>query len=96
MCETRIINALQLVNAKRLSELSGVGLRTIFRIRDGRSGIAYYEASLDGEWVLMTYDFKFGTLQSDKLDPKKPFKGDFELKVVDRAGNERIFKQKIL
>lgn len=67
-----------------------------FRIRDGRSGIAYYEASLDGEWVLMTYDFKFGTLQSDKLDPKKPFKGDFELKVVDRAGNERIFKQKIL
>lgn len=67
-----------------------------FRIRDGRSGIAYYEASLDGEWVLMTYDFKFGTLQSDKLDPKKPFKGDFELKVVDRAGNERIFRQKIL
>ncbi|MBL7852364.1 MAG: M23 family metallopeptidase [Cyclobacteriaceae bacterium] len=67
-----------------------------FRIRDGRSGIAYYEASLNGEWVLMAYDFKFGTLQSDKLDPKKPFKGDFELKVVDRAGNERIFKQKIL
>lgn len=67
-----------------------------FRIRDGRSGIAYYEASLNGEWVLMAYDFKFGTLQSDKLDPKKPFKGDFELKVVDRAGNERIFRQKIL
>lgn len=67
-----------------------------FRIRDGRSGIAYYEASIDGEWVLMVYDFKFGTLQSDRLDPKKPFKGDFELKVVDRAGNERIFKQKIL
>ena len=67
-----------------------------FRIRDGRSGIAYYEASINGEWVLMAYDFKFGILQSDKLDPKKPFKGDFELKVVDRAGNERIFRQKIL
>ncbi len=67
-----------------------------FRIRDGRSGIAYYEASINGEWILMAYDFKFGTLQSSKLDPKKPFKGDFELKVVDRAGNERIFKQKIL
>lgn len=66
-----------------------------FRVRDGRSGIAYYEASLNGEWVLMAYDYKFGILQSDKLDPKKPFQGDFELKVVDRAGNERIFRQKI-
>ncbi len=66
-----------------------------FRIRDGLSGIAYYEASLNGQWILMSYDFKFGTLQSDKLDPRKPFQGDFELKVVDRAGNERIFRQKI-
>ena len=66
-----------------------------FRIRDGRSGVAYYEASINGQWVLMSYDYKFGILQSDKLDTKKPFIGDFELKVVDRAGNERIFKQKI-
>lgn len=66
-----------------------------FRIRDGRSGIAYYEANVNGQWLLMSYDFKTGILQSDKLDPKQPFKGDFELKVVDRAGNERIFKQKI-
>lgn len=66
-----------------------------FRIRDGRSGIAYYEASINGQWVLMAYDLKRGILQSDKLDPKKAFRGDFELKVVDRAGNERIFRQKI-
>jgi len=67
-----------------------------FRIRDGRSGIAYYEASINGKWILMSYDYKFGILQSDKLDPKQPLIGDFELKVVDRAGNERIFRQKIL
>ncbi len=67
-----------------------------FRIRDGRSGISYYEANINGQWVLMSYDFKTGILQSDKLDPQQPFKGDFELKVVDRAGNERIFRQKIL
>lgn len=36
MDTTRIIKALQRVNAKRLSELSGVGLRTIFRLRDGQ------------------------------------------------------------
>lgn len=67
-----------------------------FRIRDGRSGIAYYEASINGQWLLMKYDYKFGILQSEKLNTKQPLKGDFELKVVDKAGNERIFKQKIL
>ncbi len=67
-----------------------------FRIRDGLSGIAYYEANISGQWLLMTYDYKSGILQSDRLDPKQPLKGDFELKVVDRSGNERIFKQKIL
>lgn len=66
-----------------------------FRIRDNLSGIAYYEASINGQWLLMNYDYKSGILQSDKLDPKQPLKGDFELKVVDRAGNERIFRQKI-
>ncbi len=66
-----------------------------FRIRDGLSGIAYYEANIGGSWLLMTYDYKSGILQSERLDPKQLLKGDFELKVVDRAGNERIFKQKI-
>ena len=67
-----------------------------FRIRDGMSGIAYYEATINGQWLLMAYDYKSGVLQSDRLDVRQPLKGDFELKVVDRAGNERIFKQKIL
>lgn len=66
------------------------------RIRDGLSGIAYYEANINGQWLLMNYDYKTGILQSSLLNPKQPMKGDFELKVVDRAGNERIFKQKIL
>ncbi len=67
-----------------------------FRILDGRSGISYYEANINGQWLLMSYDFKSGILQSDRLDTTMPLKGDFELKVVDRAGNERIYKQKIL
>ncbi len=67
-----------------------------FRIRDGLSGIAYFEANLNGKWLLMTYDYKTGIIQSDRLDKTQPLKGDFELKVVDMAGNERIFKQKIL
>jgi hypothetical protein len=67
-----------------------------FRIYDNLSGIAKYEANINGEWLLMKYDYKTGIIQSERLDSKKPLKGDFQLKVTDRAGNERIHKQKIL
>jgi hypothetical protein len=67
-----------------------------FRIKDNLSGIAYFEATVDGEWLLMHYDYKTGILYSEKLDRQKPLKGDFVLRVVDAVGNERIFKQTIL
>ena len=67
-----------------------------FRIKDNLSGIAYFEAHVNGEWLLMVYDYKSGYLKSEKLDKTWPLKGEFELKVVDHAGNEKIFKQKIL
>ena len=65
------------------------------RIRDGLSGISSFEANINGEWLLMNYDYKSGILQSEKLDKKKQLKGDFQLQVRDQAGNERIFKQKV-
>jgi hypothetical protein len=67
-----------------------------FRIRDNLSGIGYFEATLDGVWLLMNYDYKTGILQSEALDKGKPLRGNFQLKVVDHAGNERFFNQKIL
>ena len=66
------------------------------KIRDNLSGISYFEANINGEWLLMVYDYKTGYIKSEKLDKSKPLKGDFELKVVDNAGNEKIYKQKIL
>ncbi|MCC6835321.1 MAG: M23 family metallopeptidase [Cytophagales bacterium] len=66
-----------------------------FKIRDNLSGISYFEANLNGEWLLMVYDYKTGILKSEKPDALKPLKGDFELKVVDQAGNEAIFRQKL-
>jgi len=66
------------------------------KIRDNLSGISYFEANINGDWLLMVYDYKTGYIKSEKLDRTKPLKGDFELKVVDNAGNEKIFKQKIL
>jgi hypothetical protein len=65
------------------------------RIADNLSGISYFEANINGQWLLMNYDYKTGILYSERLDPSKPLQGEFELKVVDQAGNETIFKQKI-
>ena len=66
-----------------------------FRILDLLSGIAKIEATMDGAWMLMSYDYKTGIIQSEKLDRSKPYHGLFELKVTDNAGNEKIFTQKI-
>jgi hypothetical protein len=65
------------------------------KIKDGLSGISYFEATIGGQWLLMVYDYKTGIIRSERLDDKKLLSGDFELKVVDNAGNERIYKQKI-
>ncbi len=66
-----------------------------FRTFDNLSGIASFEATINGEWLLMKYDYKTGILQSEKKEKKRLLKGDFELKVKDRAGNERVYRQRI-
>lgn len=78
--------------------ITKIGLSTAaarFKIKDNLSGIAYFEANINGQWLLMVYDYKTGILKSQKLEPAKILQGDFELKVVDQAGNETIYKQKI-
>jgi len=67
-----------------------------FRIWDQLSGIASFEATVNGEWLLMNYDYKTGILELEKPDNSKPLKGDFLLKVVDHAGNQKTYTQKIL
>lgn len=65
-----------------------------FKIRDDLSGIAYYEANINGNWLLLSYDYKTGFLETDRH--RKDLKGLLEVKVVDYAGNETIVKQNIL
>jgi hypothetical protein len=66
-----------------------------FKIKDYLSGISDYEATINGEWVLMHYDNKNSVIWSEALDKKLPMKGLFELAVTDRAGNKTTFTQKI-
>ncbi|AQG82363.1 peptidase M23 [Spirosoma montaniterrae] len=59
------------------------------RIRDDLSGIADFRALVNGEWVLMQYDYKRALLWSDKLDPAVDFENGAEVlvQVKDRCGN---------
>lgn len=63
-----------------------------FHIGDEHSGIKSYKLEVDGEWVLMNYDYKRNLLWSEKLDPSKPFQGEVVLQVSDHSGNQSIFK----
>lgn len=67
-----------------------------FKIKDDLSGISDFHASINGNWILMYYDSKSGTIWSKPLDPTVPMKGDFELVVVDNAGNKSRYAKKIL
>lgn len=77
-----------------ITKISTSSAAARFRIKDNLSGIAYFEANINGQWLLMVYDYKTGILKSEKQTGTL-LKGDFELKVVDQAGNEALFKAKI-
>ncbi|HEX6223903.1 MAG TPA: M23 family metallopeptidase [Chryseolinea sp.] len=66
-----------------------------FKIKDNLSGISLYEATINGEWVLMHYDNKNSVIWTESLNKRVPMKGMFELTVTDNAGNKSTFKQKI-
>lgn len=66
-----------------------------FRIKDELSGINSFEATINGQWLLMNYDAKSNMIMSEKLT-KGPLKGDFVLTVTDNAGNKKIYTQRIL
>lgn len=59
------------------------------RISDERSGIDKFRAFVNGEWVLMQYDYKRALIWSDKLDPTVLFESgqDVKIQVRDQAGN---------
>ncbi|UII19786.1 M23 family metallopeptidase [Fulvivirga ligni] len=66
-----------------------------FKIYDNRSGIKEFNCWVDGQWVLMNYDYKISTIWSEKLDPKVSFKGEVKLQLVDNAGNIEEYKTTI-
>lgn len=65
-------------------------------IWDPMSGINHFKALVNGEWVLLNYDFKKGYIWSEKLDENQPFEGELVLEVTDRAGNSTILRTELV
>ncbi len=82
-------------NAPSIRKIAVNGAAARFKIQDDLSGIAYYEASINGEWLLMNYDYKTNMIWAERPDSKVPLRGDLSVKVVDNAGNENIYQEKI-
>lgn len=66
-----------------------------FEIRDRLSDIQSWEATVNGEWILMVMDKKKHLIYSEPWPSQLPMRGEFVLTVTDRAGNAKVFRQKI-
>ena len=58
-----------------------------FKIKDELSGIKKYRGEIDGEWILMEYDFKTNLLHHDFKKPPKQKNQTLTLSVSDYADN---------
>ncbi len=64
-----------------------------FKIGDKKTGIKSYNGYIDGEWILLEYDYKTGKLTYNFDDKQlKGRKHELKLIVEDRMGNTRVFK----
>jgi len=64
-------------------------------IIDNLSGIASYEAHLNGEWILMKYEPKDDLIWVEWPDTPIEKNGEFVLMVIDNAGNETEYITKL-
>ncbi len=66
-----------------------------FKIEDDLSGIKSYDAYINGEWVLMEYDYKWDVIWTNRDDKRVPLQGDYKIVVTDNVGNQNVFEGSI-
>jgi len=69
--------------------------KLVCRIDDSLSGIKDFKASINGNWLLMLYDYRRKLIWSEKRNASVPLKGDLRLEVTDEAGNQRIYRARL-
>jgi murein DD-endopeptidase MepM/ murein hydrolase activator NlpD len=66
-----------------------------FTISDKLSGIAKIECYVNGEWVLMDYEYKTGAIWARKKDANQRFSGNLVLKITDQCNNTQSYETNI-
>ncbi|RED97479.1 M23 family metallopeptidase [Marinoscillum furvescens] len=66
-----------------------------FKINDDRSGVATYRATLNGQFLLMNYEYKQNMIWANPKDENIPMVGEFTLEVTDNAGNVSTYKHEL-
>ena len=83
------------MNPPTIAFLGKKGSEVSFKIGDDKSGIESINAYINGEWLLMKYDYKNRMIISERLDKSKPLHGDLQVEVVDKANNKKIYTLKL-
>jgi len=82
------VKPLNFVQGKWLSNYK----QLIVKIKDNKSGIKYYRATINGKWILMEYESKKGTLTYNFSDGiTKSGKQNLKITVTDNANNKVIY-----
>lgn len=63
-----------------------------FTITDKLSGIQKIECYVNGEWILMDYEYKTGAIWARKRDADQSFSGNLVLKVTDFCNNTQSYE----
>lgn len=63
-----------------------------FAITDKLSGIQKIECYVNGEWILMDYEYKTGAIWARKRDADHSFSGNLVLKVTDFCNNTQSYE----
>jgi len=66
-----------------------------FKIDDALSGINSFDCYVNGQWVLMYYDYKRKLLWSEKKTVNMNFSGEVKLVVRDNVNNQKEYTTKI-
>ncbi len=70
-------------------------LKLSFKINDELSGIKNFKVEVNGQFVLMDYDFKKDLIWSVQADTTEKYKGPIKLIVTDNAGNSAVYESTI-
>lgn len=72
-----------------------LGRNLRFRISDNLSGISGWNCTVNGQWILLEYDYKSGNLWGNIPKSIAAGKHALELIVKDKSGNTNIIKRNI-